>query len=152
MVGGDALQLEGLLYQARPTPGDVAILHIHGRGGNFYTGPTRTVPRQHPDLGVVHLAINLRAHDLAYTVAGDLDPNDQVTYGAGGAMWERLSESVADVAAAVAFLKERGHSRVFAVAHSAGAITLAEYAAVHHGLSGRILLSPLTDARAGLLR
>jgi hypothetical protein len=58
--------LDAVLYE--PRGGEVAttplVIHLHGKGGNFYTGPGRFIPLLTRDHDVAHLAINFDCHDL----------------------------------------------------------------------------------------
>jgi hypothetical protein len=151
----EGIRLDGLLSEpGDPSSRRVAVLHIHGRGSNFYTRPGSTILAGFPDPGVAHLSLNLRGHDLAYTDIPwrGADPGRQEDYEVAGAMWERTVDSAADIGIGVRALRERGYSHVFVAAHSAGALALATYAAREHGLAGRVLLSPLTSGKGSVAR
>jgi pimeloyl-ACP methyl ester carboxylesterase len=121
-LGGGEPELAGAWYAPARPSGDVAILHMHGKGGNFYTGPGRFVPLGDAAGEFAQLSLNMRCHDLGYT-RYDLpmpDVKEGVVPVAGG-MWERLSEAVEDVRAGIGWLQERGYPRVLVSGHSSGA-------------------------------
>lgn len=142
--------LDAALYE--PPGGDVAttplVIHLHGKGGNFYTGPGRFVPLLTRDRDIAHLSINFDCHDLGYVtyyphpVADGPDMR--------GGMWERIADGWQDVAAAVALARARGYRRVFLSGHSSGGFYAADYAAAHGPLDGVILLSPVVTFQSFL--
>jgi len=135
-----------------PAAGDVAstpvVIHLHGKGGNFYTGPCRFVPLLTRGQDVAHLSINFDCHDLGY-IPYYLHADAEGGRVRGG-MWERIAEGWQAVAAAVAFARERGHRRIFLSGHSAGGFYAADYAAGHGPLDGVILLSPVVTFQSFL--
>ncbi len=136
-------------YHCRPFsdgPRERGILHIHGKGGNFYSGPGRFLPALIREEGIGHLSLNMRFHDLAYTRC-DLPGGDTTEFPVDGGMWESIQEGWRDVAAGVRWLRDQGYAKVFITGHSAGGYYVGEYAAQDPGLSGCILLSPLHDHR-----
>lgn len=146
--GPDGSVLEGLL-QPPPAPGRAraAVLHVHGKGGNFYSGPPRALPPLLAPDEFVHLSLNLRCHDLAYGGLGDAPGIAQRPDSVGGGMWERLDDGPADLAAGVAWLRERTGLPVHVVAHSAGGYFLGDWSPPVHEVATRVLLSPLTSVR-----
>jgi len=141
--------LDALLHIPGAGVGDVAVVHLHGKGSSFLGAPGRVVAPRIPD--VTHLVLNMRFHDLAYTRTEV--PSEDFTVGrvpVGGGFWESIADGHRDVAAAVAFLRERGASKVVVSGHSSGGFYTADYAARDTGLAGRILLSPLTSNRTAL--
>jgi pimeloyl-ACP methyl ester carboxylesterase len=154
----DGVPLDGVLWSPDgDEPAGAAILHLHAKGGNFYTGPGRFIPELTATAPIAHLALNMRCHDLGTTRAdlpcGDLFSGTD-THGLGaevdGGMWERISDGHLDVAAGVALLRERGHRQVFVAGHSSGGFYVADAAARRLGIAGRILLSPLTGNASAL--
>ena len=147
LPAGDGSPVQGLLYTPPSGAARAAVLHVHGKGGNFYSGPPRLLPPLVAPDRFVHLAVNLRCHDLAYS---RLDDARGITAGAGaadGGMWERLDEGSADIEAAVDWLRMRSGLPVVVVGHSAGGYYLADYSASAPDIAGRIFLSPLTSVR-----
>jgi hypothetical protein len=150
VVAADGRPLEGLL--SAPA-GDVspvaAILHLHGKGGNFYSGPSRFLPSLLSREPLVHLSLNMRCHDLAYTRydvedSGELRDDKNAV---DGGFWERLDEGRLDVAAGVDWLRQELSLPVFVTGHSAGGFYLGDYSGSDPSIAGRILLSPLTSTR-----
>lgn len=143
----DGRRLAGLRYDPPPGVRPVAsLLHVHGKGGNFYSGPGRFIPAIRRADPVVQLSINMRCHDLGYT-REDLPYDEFVQGGArvDGGMWEDLSAGWRDLDAGVRHLQAVSDAPVFVVGHSSGGFYVADYAARHPGIAGRILLSPLCD-------
>jgi pimeloyl-ACP methyl ester carboxylesterase len=84
-----------------------------------------------------HLAVNMRCHDLGYTVGTD-------DYAVEGGMWEDLATGYQDLLAGVAHLRERGVARVVVCGHSSGGFYAADLMTRDHGVAAWVLLSPLT--------
>jgi pimeloyl-ACP methyl ester carboxylesterase len=147
----DGQTLAGAWYPpARPT--DVAVLHLHGKGGNFYMGPGLFLPSLDDRGEFAHLSLNMRCHDLGYT-RYDL-PMQDVSEGpipTGGGMWERMADGVPDVRAGVAWLRERGYEKVFLTGHSSGGYYAVEACATApDGIAGAILLSTVISYKRNL--
>lgn len=113
-----------------------AILHVHGKGSSVLSGPSRFLPPLMPE--VAHLAINMRCHDLAYTVGTD-------DFAVEGGMWEDLSTGHLDLEAGVAFLGARGVEKIVVCGHSSGGFYAADLVPRVRRIAGWILLSPLTS-------
>lgn len=150
VAADDGRELEGLLYESDERP-VASLLHLHGKGGNCYSGAARFLPRLMRDLPVRHLALNMRCHDLGYTRA-DLRYDDfhEGSARTDGGWWEQVSVGPLDVAAGVRALRECGPEPVFIAGHSSGGFYAATYCRDDPGIAGRILLSPLTDNRRPL--
>jgi hypothetical protein len=143
----DGSLLQGAVRAPRQGTPTAALLHVHGKGGNFYSGPPRVLPPLVAPDRAVHLSLNLRCHDLAYSRLGD---SPGIATGAGaadGGMWERLDEGAPDIDAGVRWLRERTGLPVVVVAHSAGGYFLGDYSAGAPPLAGRVFLSPLSSVR-----
>lgn len=132
-------------------PTRVAVVHVHGKGGNFYSGPGRFLPRLMP-ASMAHLSINMRCHDLGYTRYDEPISGDTGHHPVGGGMWESISAGHADIAAAVRWCREQGFDRVHLVGHSSGGFYVGEYTSHDPDVAGRIFLSPLQDNRYVLSR
>lgn len=138
-----------------PSRGDAvaAIVHLHGKGGNFYTGPGRFIADRTRDDPIVHLSLNMRCHDLGYTRYDVPSPDfTSADVPVSGGYWEQISVGHEDVAAAVAFLRSHGHDKVFVSGHSSGGYYAVDYAGRGNAVAGLILLSPLTTNRTALAR
>lgn len=129
----DGYPLDALWYGGKDSR--VAVLHVHGKGSSILTSPGRFLP---PLLsGVAHLAINMRCHDLAYTVGTD-------DFAVDGGMWEDLSTGHLDLVAGVGHLRERGVENVVVCGHSSGGFYAADLVPRDPTVAAWILLSPLT--------
>jgi len=113
----------------------LGMLHVHGKGSSVLSGPSRFLPPLLP--GIAHLAVNMRCHDLAYTVGTD-------DWAVDGGMWENLSTGHLDLAAGVAHLRARGVERVVVCGHSSGGFYAADLMPRDSGIAAWVLLSPLT--------
>lgn len=147
LEGDGGALVDGALYEAGGEPAATPIVvHLHGKGGNFYSGPGRFVPLLTAGQPIAHLAVNGVCHDLGwmpyYPQRQDGPPR--------GGMWERIAEGRADVAAAVAFARELGHRQVFLCGHSSGGFYATEHAVVDEEIAGLILLSPVVTFQSFL--
>jgi pimeloyl-ACP methyl ester carboxylesterase len=150
-VPGVDEKLAGAWY-APAAETDVALLHLHGKGGNFYMGPGLFLPQLDGAGEFAQLSLNMRCHDLGYT-RYDL-PMPDVSQGViamGGGMWERMTDGVPDVLAGVRWLQARGYTKVFLVGHSSGAYYAAEACAAQpEGVAGAVLLSTVISYKRNL--
>ncbi|TAK29294.1 MAG: alpha/beta fold hydrolase [Chloroflexota bacterium] len=107
----DDVLLHGALYE--PTvPATTAALLVHGGWGNFYMGLGRFLPAALATTGITCLSLNTRGHD--YGTVADREP-------CIGLMREQFEDCPKDIAAGLAFLKERGYKQLIIIAHSFGA-------------------------------
>lgn len=111
---------------------------MHGKGSSVLSGPSRFLPPLLP--GIAHLAVNMRCHDLAYTVGTD-------DFAVDGGMWEDLGTGHQDLEAGVAHLRERGVEQIVVCGHSSGGFYTADLVPRVDGVAAWILLSPLTTNR-----
>ncbi|HEX5493488.1 MAG TPA: alpha/beta fold hydrolase [Mycobacteriales bacterium] len=145
--------VDGALWEPSGVDPVAAVVHLHGKGGNFYTGPGRFVPERSAGTPITHLSINMGCHDLAYTRYDIPSPDfSTAEVPVGGGMWERISAGHEDVAAAVDHLRTAGYGRVFVSGHSSGGYYAVDYAGRDPELAGVVLLSPLTTNRTALPR
>jgi pimeloyl-ACP methyl ester carboxylesterase len=146
--------LDGLLTE--PAESRAAVVYLHGKGGNFYGGPGRFVPEYSSLAALTHFSVNMRCHDLAYTRPDipaynmPMPPGQDRPSPVAGGMFEVLADGHEDVAAAVDFLRSRGHDRVYIAGHSSGGYYAADYCRRVADISGRIMLSPLISMKAPL--
>lgn len=142
----DGRMLYGAFY---PSSGATAILHLHGKGGNFTSGPSRFVPIKDAAGRLAHLSLNMACHDLGYTrydVPWQEPGEGDVAV--GGGMWENISEGPIDVRAGIGWLEAKGFTRVILSGHSAGGFYAAQYGALHDSrVVGRIFMSPVISER-----
>jgi len=129
----DGFPLDGLLYTPESGARERAVLLVHGKTMNFYTGLGRVLPPHLVGLGWTCLAMNRRGHDL-----GGIR-NGRASY--GGA-WERFGDSQLDIAGGMTELGRRGFRRIVLIGHSFGGISSAAYAADHpHAVAALALCS-----------
>src|SRR4051794_19486689 len=67
----DGWPLEGGLYWPPAEVAGLGLVFVHGKGHNFYLGPSRFLPPRLVPHGYPCLALNMRCHDLGYT-RGDI--------------------------------------------------------------------------------
>ncbi len=145
----DGRALDALCYNSRE-PFPIGVLHVHGKGASFLTGPSRFLPVRWP--GVTHLALNMRFRDLAFT---DAEGSPWVAAGdvpAGGGFWERIADGPVDLAAGVEYLRKLGCRRIVIVGHSSGGFYTARYASGDLDVAARVLIGPLTGNRTAFPR
>ena len=153
LATGGGESLDGALIEPRQGDAAAAIVHLHGKGGNFYSGPGRFIADRTRDDPIAHLLLNMRCHDLGYTRYDVRSPDFMsADVPVSGGYWEQISAGHEDVAAAVAFLRSEGHSKVFVSGHSSGGYYAVDYAGRGNAVAGLILLSPLTTNRTALAR
>jgi pimeloyl-ACP methyl ester carboxylesterase len=129
----DGYPIDALWYGADDVR--TGMLHVHGKGSSVLSGPSRFLPPLLP--GMAHLAVNMRCHDLAYTVGTD-------DWAVDGGMWEDLATGHLDLAAGVAHLRERGVEQVVVCGHSSGGFYAADLMPRDPTIAAWVLLSPLT--------
>lgn len=120
--GADGFPLDGLVYTPEANANGGAVLLVHGKVMNFYTGPARILPPYLTALGWTCLAMNRRGHDI-----GGIR-NGRDSY--GGA-WEKFADSQLDIAGSMAELRRRGFAKIVLAGHSFGGICSAAYAGSH---------------------
>jgi len=152
----DGVALDGALWRPHDDP-RAALIHLHPKGGNFYTGPSRFLPDESSDAPLLHFSINMRCHDLGTTrsdlPSGDLF-RDTAAFGRGasvdGGMWEDTERGHIDVDAAIAVVREHTDAPIFLTGHSSGGFYVSVVAAQRPEIAGRVFLSPLTSNKAAL--
>jgi pimeloyl-ACP methyl ester carboxylesterase len=144
----DGIELTGFVTGAAPPRSGLGIIYLHGKGGNFYTGPGRFLSAGLADLDCLHLSMNMRCHDVGYT-RYDMEPPDIFAGGAvcDGGAWERTTEGYKDVDAAIVYLRARGCERIVIVGHSSGGLYTGVYEDREQVVVGRVFLSPLMTSR-----
>ncbi len=144
--------------------GPFCIVHVHGWEGNFYENrfvdhAARACRRQ----GVAFAAFNNRGHDYISDILRDRRiqksesrkqnaesrrrREEKLDYVQIGGMYEKLTDSVADIKAWIDFATGREAKRIVLQGHSHGAIKVTNYLSVTGDprVSGLILLSPSDD-------
>lgn len=151
----DGISLDGAWYRPdvpaalpaenRPTAPGSAVLLVHGKARNFYTGPSRSLAPSIVGRGFAALAINRRGHDVIYARPGLREP--------AGAAWEVFADSQQDIQGAIDWLAEQGHGRPALVGHSFGGVACAHYAAEHpERIAALVLCSPAAGGPSYLER
>ena len=127
----DGFPLDGLLHLPAGGGATRAVVLVHGKVMNFYTGPCRILPPYLTAMGFTCLSMNRRGHDL-----GGIR-NGRESYGGS---WEKFGDSQLDIAAGITMLRERGFSCIVLLGHSFGGIASAAYAADHPGEIAALVL------------
>lgn len=141
-------RLDGAFYPARDGDGVTAMFHIHGKGGNFYSGLSRSLPHADRDQRFAHLALNMSSHDLGYT-RYDRPMVSPETFEVAGGMWEHIGSGHEDVSVGIAWLEHRGFERIVLVGHSSGGFYAAQYAVnPSSSLIAQVLISPVISHRS----
>lgn len=132
----DQLRLPGMFFAAE---GKVAAIFLHGTGGSsvFYSAD-RQLPLAEAlqEVGVSYLAFNNRgAHPVQRLHQG----KEKVNFGSA---YEQIEDCVADIEAAMAWLRQRGYEDVYLIGHSSGAnkICVYDYLTVVPAARGYVLL------------
>lgn len=132
----DGLVLDG--FWISPDRPQVAIVHIHGKGGNFYHNSfLRQIYARLPDLGIAILGLNTRGNG-ALVEAEQREGRAYV-----GSMTERLDDSILDIRAGFIFAQEKV-PLVFLQGHSYGCDKVVF--AVNAGLDAPVVLISPTDS------
>lgn len=134
----DELRLNGLLAEAA---GDVTVIHIHGKGGNFYENSfVRRMYTEYPQWGINFLGFNNRGHS-SYVEAYK---GEQVSY--VGSAVERFEECLLDLEAAIIFARSLG-PYVVLQGHSFGCEKIMFYGQMKDSSLPLVLLSPCDGYR-----
>ena len=110
----DNERLHGALLTPPDGATDLGLIFVHGVAMNFYLPPLFSFGQGLAQRGYHSFVINTRGHDWIAR-AGNLQKF-------GGSAYENLEDCVADLDAAIEFLKERGYRRFVLIGHSLGAI------------------------------
>ena len=110
----DNERLHGALLTPPDGASDLGLIFVHGVAMNFYLPPLFSFGQELAQRGYHSFVINTRGHDWIVR-AGNLQKF-------GGSAYENLVDCVADLDAAIAFLKQRGYKRFILIGHSLGAI------------------------------
>jgi alpha-beta hydrolase superfamily lysophospholipase len=144
----DELRLDGLLFEPE---GEVraAVLHIHGRAGNFYAnGFLDAMAENYTKSGFAFLSVNTRGHDhVADFRIGKTKRIIRI-----GQAFEAFGECVLDIAVWVEFLKNRGYAKIILQGHSQGASKIVYFLSQDSRpeITSMVLMSPADPS--GLLR
>jgi pimeloyl-ACP methyl ester carboxylesterase len=134
----DGYHFKGLLSESEKK-GDVAIVHIHGMSGDFYTNPYYSAMYTgYPKNGIAFLAgENRGTHSITQFKKGDAYVNT-------GNAFEKFEECVDDIQAWVDFAKKLGYKKIWLQSHSLGPSKVAYYMDKRKpkDVSGLVWLSP----------
>ena len=143
-ITSDGLELAGFWMKSIS---DIAILHIHGTAGDFYTH--KFVELEGVALAkknVSFLTVNTRGHD----VYADLRKHreNKVEWCSIGGGFETFEDCVLDIQAWIDFLKKQGIKKIILQGHSLGAQKVLFYQHMTKSplVVGQIHLSPQNDA------
>jgi pimeloyl-ACP methyl ester carboxylesterase len=144
----DDVELAGFAVGPERPQSGLGVIYLHGKGGNFYTGPGRFLSLGLADEDCLHLSMNMRCHDIGYT-RYDMEPPDISVGGAviDGGAWERTAEGYKDIDAGIAYLREHGCDRIVLAGHSSGGLYTGIYEDSARVIVGRVFLSPLMTSR-----
>lgn len=127
----------------------IGLVHLHGKGGNFYSGPFRWLMGLLPQ-DIAHLSVNMRCHDLGWTNPSGYQLGWEGPACVGGGAWEDLSLGHVDVGGAIAWLRSSGITTVVVVGHSSGGFYAVDFRGRGGSADALVLLSPLLSNRAPL--
>ncbi len=97
----DGVLLEGIFYRPAAKPRSVALLLVHGFGGNYYEAFFPSLAQAAVKQGYASLALNMRDHDTGPKVSDFID-------------------NQTDIATGAAYLRRLGYSRLVLLGHSMG--------------------------------
>jgi pimeloyl-ACP methyl ester carboxylesterase len=148
----DGVAIDGALFVPQQVePVDTALVFIHGKTSNFYSGTGRFLPPMFVEHGITSFSINMRFHDLGYTRTDLPSPNlSEYFFRMAGGAWERIEDGHKDIKAAVELLRTMGYRRIALCGHSSGGFYAVDYVARFHDVAGLVLLSPLTTNKTPL--
>jgi len=112
----DGIKLHGIFLEPDKRRDDLiidAMLMVHGSGANFYASPSNPRAERFREMGIPVALFNMRGHDV---IAGHSGGHKV------GNAWEILDECRLDIQAVVAWLAERGLTRVGTMGSSLGAV------------------------------
>ena len=134
----DGVRLDGAMVEPRRAR-KAALVWIHGLGSSFASGQPlmRALSARLSAAGVAYLKLNTRGHDVV-TRAGDRF---------AGAAFERFTECVVDIRAAIALARSAGYTTVILAGHSTGANKALYYASRVRDryVKGLMLVGPVSD-------
>lgn len=144
----DGVELNAFMNRPRGVPSckGLAVLHVHGLTGNFFssTGITE-ISKRLADSGITFMSIETRGSYIveSFKKGRGKRHSEQVR----GSAFERFEESVYDIDGAVRFLRRAGFRRIILSGHSSGCQKAAYYAYKKKckNVSGIVLMSPVDD-------
>lgn len=136
-------------HLAPPRPSRAGVLVVHGKTGNFYSGPSRFVAAAVRGAGYHALALNMRCHDLGYA-RDDKEAEGHLGGELAGGAWETIADGHRDLRAGIDYLRDLGCDRIVLVGHSSGGFYVADYADRDPDVTAFVFLSPLLTNRTAI--
>src|SRR5437867_3186159 len=137
--------VEGIVGEPKGRRG-AALVWMHGLGSVFSSGQplNRELAARLNAAGIAYFKLNNRGHDVVAGRGRRL----------AGAAFEHFRQSVEDIRAMVAFVRQRGYRRVFLAGHSTGANKVLYYGARvrDRRVGGILLVGPVSDVAAEVKR
>ena len=137
----DGVALDGVVAEPRGRR-RTALIWVHGLGSVFSSGQPliRALSARLDGAGIGYFKFNTRGHDVVAGRGRHL----------AGAAFERFRQSVEDIRAMVAFVRNRGYRQIILAGHSTGANKVLYYAARvrDRRVGGIILVGPVSDVAA----
>lgn len=118
----DGYELFGLVHEPR-TAQEVAVVFVHGLGGNGFVPFTDALAEKLPAAGVALFRGNLRDPEMLRIDESPLT----FEVSKGGGAFHRFEDSVPDLRAWIDEAERRGHGRVVLFGHSLGSLKSAHY-------------------------
>ncbi|PIY69213.1 hypothetical protein COY90_01980 [Candidatus Roizmanbacteria bacterium CG_4_10_14_0_8_um_filter_39_9] len=149
-ITSDGLELAGFFVRGKS---DIAVLHIHGTAGDFYTH--KFIELEGHLLSkkkISFLTVNTRGHgvyaDIRKHVKGKIE-----WFPCGGG-FETFEDCILDIQAWIDFLTKQGIKKIILQGHSLGAqkVLYYQYKAKNPQVVGQIHLSPQNDAGYMLIK
>lgn len=149
----DGWTLNGAYFSAETAGSSrTGALLLHGKTGNFYSGPGSFIAPALSAAGYDALTLNMRTHDLGYGLSDREAPLGSFDHPMWGGAWEILDQGHHDLRAGLGFLRDAGCSRTVLIGHSSGGFYLADYAARDPDVAAFLFISPLLTNRTALRR
>ncbi len=145
----DGVLLQGLL-SSPPAGRKLAVIYIHGLGGDFYGSPAKAnaLAAECSRLGFGFLSFNTRGSGLLSSVRKrDTKSPKGFRYVESGRCYERFEDCVFDIDALVKDARRRGFRKVALIGHSTGANKAVHYLSrsPDRSVACAVLTGPLSD-------
>ncbi len=145
---GDGVLLQGLI-SCRPGKKRLALIYIHGLGGDFYGSPAKAnaFARECARMGYGFLSFNNRGSGILSGVKKRDHSRKGYRYVNSGRCYERFADCALDISSIVGEARKRGFRKIALVGHSTGANKAVHYLSRSPDPSVRcaVLSGPLSD-------
>ena len=135
-VATDTEPIDGLLYSPEKGVEKAelrgAVLLMHGNCSNFYSGPSKFLPKLLAEAGYASFAYNRRGHDVLVNLPGRKF---------GGGALQMAAQAIDDNRRAAEFLAKRGFADPIVIGHSNGGMLAVKHVADHPKTPAVVLLS-----------